>query len=256
MFDFAIGSTDPADHAAALAWIVRESGTFFDVDVPRLDDPHTADPQPGIALVKDPGTPDSTLEVAPAGPRGRCRRRGSTSCTTSTSSPSPTCPIRSGRGISLVFPDAGRDRQLQFPFGGEGFTAGTRQLARARAVPPRAGSLRGAHRRPHRPRLTIGLPPGDVQRFRLSSSMTHDDLDLFGFWRLLPPRSGCRRGRGSRRGRVALDLHALRRSHARARRPATPRGPRPTVLHATRPRARRIPCSQARSTCTGRAPSS
>ena len=34
--------------------------------------------------------------------------------------------------------------------------------------------------------ITISLPPGDVQRFRLASSLQPDDLDLFGPWRSLP----------------------------------------------------------------------
>jgi hypothetical protein len=186
-FDFAIGSTDPADHAAALTWIVRESGTWFDVDVPRLDDPFTRDPQPGIALVKDPGTPDSTLKTLPL-PAGEMPAPGQYVAHDVDELALPYLPDPLGRGISLVFPDAGRDRQLQFPFGGEGFTArygGTwPALEPFRLVLAPAdelgGDLTGRT-------LTIGLPPGDIQRFRLSSSMGREDLELFGFWRLLPP---------------------------------------------------------------------
>ena len=53
----AIGSTDPADHQQLLAVALREAGTLFDVDVPRLDDPSERDPQPGIDLVADPTVP-------------------------------------------------------------------------------------------------------------------------------------------------------------------------------------------------------
>ncbi|NIR35677.1 MAG: hypothetical protein GWN07_06660, partial [Actinobacteria bacterium] len=49
-FDDAIGTSDPARHRTALAIAIREAGTFFDIDVPRLDDPNQRDPQPGIAL--------------------------------------------------------------------------------------------------------------------------------------------------------------------------------------------------------------
>jgi hypothetical protein len=185
-FDFAIGSTDPADHAAAVAWIVRESGTLFDVDVPRLDDPHTRDPQPGIALVKDPGTPDSTLATLPL-PTGEMPAPGQYIVHDVDELALPYLPDSLGRGVSLVFPDAGRDRQLQFPFGGEGFTA--RYGGTWPALEPfrlvlhssddLTGDLTGRT-------LSIGLPPGDVQRFRLSSSTGRNDLDVFGFWRLLP----------------------------------------------------------------------
>jgi hypothetical protein len=186
-FDFAIGSTDPDDHATALAWIVRESGTWFDVDVPRLDDPQTRDPQPGIALVKDPGTPDSTLKTLPL-PTGEMPAPGQYVVHDVDELTLPYLPDPLGRGISLVFPDAGRDRQLQFPFGGEGFTArypGTwPALEPFRLVLAPSTELDGdlTDRT-----LTIGLPAGDVQRFRLSSSLDREDLELFGFWRLLPP---------------------------------------------------------------------
>ncbi len=59
-FDEAIGSNDPADHAKLLAVALRESGTLFDVDVPRLNDPSQRDPQLGIDLVADPTVPPST----------------------------------------------------------------------------------------------------------------------------------------------------------------------------------------------------
>ena len=35
--------------------------------------------------------------------------------------------------------------------------------------------------------LVVGLPPGDVQRFRLASSLDPSDLTDFGLWRILPP---------------------------------------------------------------------
>jgi hypothetical protein len=35
--------------------------------------------------------------------------------------------------------------------------------------------------------ITITMPPGDVQRFRLASSLPRESLDLFGPWRTLPP---------------------------------------------------------------------
>lgn len=235
-FDFAIGSTDPEDHAAALAWIVRESGTWFDVEVHRLDDPHTRDPQPGIALVKDPGTPDSTLKELPLDP-GEMPAPGQYVIHDVDELSLPYLPDPVGRGIALVFPDAGRDRQLQFPFGGEGFTARyggdwpALEPFRLVLTPSEelGGDLTGRV-------LSIGLPPGDTQRFRLSSSLDRKDLDLFGLWRLLPPsfRSVDEVAEAAADGwlwaftpfdEVTL-VHAV---------PRPLEAPRPTQLRATRP---------------------
>ena len=185
-FDAAIGSTDPADHKRLLAIAVREAGTLFDVDVPRLDDPNVRDPQPGIALVADPGVPPSTLKELPL-PAGDPPTPGQYIVHDTDEIRVPYLPDPVADGISLVFPDAGRDRQLVFPFGVEGFTARyggnwpERRPFRLvlESSPDLNGDLRSRA-------LHIGLPPGDVQRFRLSSSLRPQDLDLFGFWRSLP----------------------------------------------------------------------
>jgi hypothetical protein len=99
----------------------------------------------------------------------------------------PYLPDVLARGISLVFPDAGRDRQIAFPFGVEGFTA--RYEADWPEKKPFRLVLSGSEQLDGRLAgtvLDIGLPAGDVQRFRLSSSVGRDDLDLFGIWRSLP----------------------------------------------------------------------
>ena len=185
-FDKAIGSTDPADHKKLLAIAVREAGTLFDVNVPRLDDPNVRDPQPGVALVADPGVPPSTFKTLPL-PAGEPPAPGQYVVHDVDQIRVPYLPDPLARGISLVFPDAGRDRQLIFPFGTEGFTArygGTWPERTAfRLVLEGTTDLRGeltGHA------LHIGLPAGDVQRFRLSSSLRREDLDLLGFWRSLP----------------------------------------------------------------------
>jgi len=185
-FDNAIGSTDPDDHHKLLAVAVRESGTLFDVDISRLDDPNVRDPQPGIDLVADPGVPPSTLKTLPL-PPGEPPAPGQYVIHDVNELRVPYLPDPLADGISLVFPDAGRDRQLLFPFGTEGFTAafGGRWPERRafRLVLEDSPDLRGelAGRTLH-----MGLPPGDVQRFRLSSSLRREDLDLLGFWRSLP----------------------------------------------------------------------
>lgn len=186
MFDDAIGSTDPADHRRLLAVAVREAGTWFDIDVPRLDDPTTRDPQPGIALVHDPGVPASTLRSLPL-PPGEPPTPGQYVVHDVDQPRVPYLPDPLARGISMVFPDAGRDRQLLFPFGVEGFTAryGGRWPERVpfRLVLEGADDLVG---RVDGTAIHLGLPPGDVQRLRLSSALARDELDLFGVWRSLP----------------------------------------------------------------------
>ena len=185
-FDAAIGSTDPVLHRQALAVALREAGTFFDVDVPRLDDPTERDPQPGIALAYDPEVPPSTMKTLPL-PPGEAPAPGQYVIHDVDQLALPYLPDVVAGGISLVFPEAGRDRHIFFPFGTEGFTArysgdwperlpfrlvlrGSQELT---------GALAGTT-------LEIGLPPGDVQRFRLASSLDRSDLDLFGLWRSLP----------------------------------------------------------------------
>jgi hypothetical protein len=186
-FDLAIGSTDPADHLAMLAVALRESGTLFDVDVPRLDDPSQRDPQPGIALVADPTVPASTLKTLPL-PPGEAPAPGQYVAHDTEALVLPYLPDVLARGISLVFPEAGRDRIIAFPFGTEGFTA--RYPGRWPERRPFRFVLKGAdvlsgELEGHV--LRVALPAGDVQRFRLASSLRRADLDLFGLWRSLPP---------------------------------------------------------------------
>ncbi|CAN5916265.1 hypothetical protein BH23ACT10_BH23ACT10_08340 [soil metagenome] len=186
MFDDAIGSGDPDDHRRLLGVAVREAGTWFDVDVPRLDDPTVRDPQPRIALVNDPGVPASTLKSLPLEP-GEPPTPGQYVVHDVDEPRVPYLPDPLARGISMVFPDAGRDRQLLFPFGVEGFTAtygGDWPERRPfRLVLEGADDLTG---RVEGSAIHLGLPPGDVQRLRLSSSLARASLDLFGVWRSLP----------------------------------------------------------------------
>ncbi|MEZ5089166.1 MAG: hypothetical protein R2719_05230 [Micropruina sp.] len=56
-FDAAIGSSDAAAVNLWLHAAIRESGTLFDLDLPRLDDPSIRDPQDGVELVHGPGRP-------------------------------------------------------------------------------------------------------------------------------------------------------------------------------------------------------
>jgi hypothetical protein len=185
-FDVAIGSTNANRHKTMLAVALREAGTLFDVDVPRLDDPHTRDPQPGIDLASEPGVPPSEQKTLPL-PAGEPPTPGQYVIHDVDELAIPYLPDVAARGISLVFPEAGRDRIIPFPFGTEGFTAAYRgQWPVTRPFRLRLhgsdileGRLTGGE-------LRIGLPPGDTQRFRLASSLDKADLDLFGLWRILP----------------------------------------------------------------------
>jgi hypothetical protein len=185
-FDAAVGSTDPDDHARLLAVALRESGTFFDLDVPRLDDPDVRDPQPGIELAVDSTVPHADPKTLPLA-TGDVPAPGQYVVHDTDALVLPYLPDVPARGISLVFPEAGRDRTIPFPFGSEGFTArygGTWPERRPfRLVLEGAATLSG---RLQKDVLHVALPPGDVQRFRLASSFDRDDLDLFGLWRILP----------------------------------------------------------------------
>ena len=185
-FDTAIGSTNANRHKVMLAVALRESGTLFDMAVPRLDDPNVSDPQPGIELVSEPGVPESERKTLPL-EAGDPPAPGQYVIHDVDELAIPYLPDVAARGISLVFPEAGRDRKILFPFGTEGFTAAYRG---SWPVPrPFRLELEGSDILEGRlvgGELRIGLPPGDIQRFRLSSSLARADLDLFGLWRILP----------------------------------------------------------------------
>ncbi|MDH3261833.1 MAG: hypothetical protein OEM84_12800 [Acidimicrobiia bacterium] len=186
-FDRAIGSKNQSRHDAMLAVAVREAGTWFDMDVPRLDDPNVRDLQPGIALENDPGVPGSALKQLPLAP-GEAPAAGQYVVHNVDEPVVPYLADLAARGISVVFPEAGLDRFILFPFGVEGFTATYRgrwpERRPFRLVLEGAGELGG---RLQGTALRIALPPGDVQRFRLASSLDANDLDRFGLWRILPP---------------------------------------------------------------------
>lgn len=185
-FDTAIGSTDPNRHQSMLAVALREAGTLFDVDIPRLDNPQLREPQEGIALASESSVPLSERKTLPL-TAGEPPAPGQYVIHDTDELAIPYLPDVVARGISLVFPEAGRDRNIVFPFGTEGFTA----RYRGQWPVPRSfrlelvgsdvleGRLVGGE-------LRVGLPPGDTQRFRLASSMEREDLDLFGLWLILP----------------------------------------------------------------------
>lgn len=212
-FDGAVGSGDAAKTTRALAAILRENGTFFDVDVADLATPGARVPQPGVALLSQALEPDGSQPVP--SPENGLRLLALGEGEPPDADPAiaalrlrpgeapapgqyvvhdvdelvlPYLPDPMAEGVSFVFPEAGAGRSIRFPFGTEGFTA-----AYAGDWPedgPFLLRLEGAEELDSAVtdrRIRFLLPPGDVQRARLSSSLVRDRLDWMGVWRSLPP---------------------------------------------------------------------
>ena len=195
MFDEAIGSTDPDDHQRLLGIALRENGSFLDLDVADLGDPPNRITQPGIRLETQPGPQHAdpiTLPLLPPGADPEPGRSdhlppGQYVVHDTEELALPYLPDPPARGVSFVFEEAGLDRAIPFPFGTEGFTA--RYPGDWPEVQPFRLVLDGAEQLSGRVDgrvIAISLPPGDVQRFRLSSSLDRGELALFGPWRSLP----------------------------------------------------------------------
>ena len=258
-FDEAIGSTDPADHAKLLAVALREAGTLFDVDVPRLDDPSQRDPAAGDRA-SSPTRPCRRRpeDAAAADGRGagagpvRRPRHGRAR---------PSLPARRPRPRDLARLPGGRPRpDHRLPVRNRGLHRPLpRGLARAPAVPARArrsGRALGRARR-----STCCASPSPPATSSASASRRRSiaaDLDLFGPWRSLPRGHPLeRRRRRGRGGRLAVGAHPVRGGHARPRRAAPARGAASDGdgRACARRGLDRRRTSSAPSTSTGRAPS-
>ena len=185
-FDPGIGTTE-TDAARLLGWAITEDGSFLDLDRADLDSPGDRIPQPGVMLAHDAATPQAELKSLPLAP-GEAPAPGQYVVHDVDDLTIPYLPDPLARGVAFVFPEAGRDRTLAFPFGGEGFTAryggDWPGVAPYRLVLTHADEL-GAEVADRT--VEFRLPPGDVQRARLSSSLRRRDLDLLGPWRSLAP---------------------------------------------------------------------
>ena len=186
LFDQAIGSGDPAAQQRMLGWALTEDGTFADVDRADVDDPPNRIPQPGIELVHNGTLPEApkTLPLA----RGEAPVAGQYVVHDVDELALPYLPDPLAAGVSVVFAEAGRDRTIAFPYGTEGFTAaypGEWPVVEPyRLVLGDAAELTG---NVTGRTLSFGLPAGDLQTFRLASSLRRSELDLFGPWRSMPP---------------------------------------------------------------------
>lgn len=194
MFDEAIGSADPADQQRLLGVALLENGSFLDLDIADVHNPPARLAQPGVRLETQPGTPQAepvTLPLLgpddpPAPGKSDHLPPGQYVVHDTPDLILPYLPDPLARGLSFVFEEAGLDRALPFPFGTEGMTA-TYHGAWPEIQPFRlvlgGGELSG---KVSGRAIGISLPPADVQRFRLASSLQRHDLDLFGPWRSLP----------------------------------------------------------------------
>ncbi|MEO8122605.1 MAG: hypothetical protein ABI633_00995 [Burkholderiales bacterium] len=186
MFDLAIGATSESSHTQMLGWALRENGTFQDLDRADIDDPPNRILQPNVDIVHV-GTPTTALKTLPLDV-GEAPAPGQTVVQDVEELGLPYLPDPMARGLSIMFTEAGQDRALPFPFGAEGFTAaygGTwPEIEPFRLVLTGSAELDGSVEGRV---VTIALPPGDIQTFRLGSSLPRDQLGLMGAWRSLPP---------------------------------------------------------------------
>lgn len=194
-FDAAIGSADAGVRALWLHAAIRESGTLFDQELPRLDDPSIRDPQDGVELVHGPGAYPAELRTLPL-PAGEAPGPGQYVVHDTDLVHTPYLPDVLARGLGFVFPDAGKEFTIVPPFGVEGFTA-RYPGALATADTPSAWPSTDGYRlvldgaadltgrvEPHL--ITLSLPRGTALRTRVSSTLTPDDLGVLGPWLQLP----------------------------------------------------------------------
>ena len=188
MFDTGIGAaaSEKADADKMLAWALVEDGSFLDRKRADLDDPTVRVNQPGMKLV-DPPVPQTELKKLPLA-AGEPPAPGQYVIHDTEDLTIPYLPDPLARGVSFVFPEAGRDRPvpLPFPFGGEGFTV--TYGGSWPGVEPYRLVLAGADELGGRVDgrvVAIRLPAGDVQKFALSSTIPKDQLDTLGPWRTL-----------------------------------------------------------------------
>ncbi len=191
-----------------LAWALRESGTLFDQSVPSLADPDGSPlPQPGVRLLPEPegddhfnpSDPAQPLKVLPPGEPGidpalvlrpgDAPAPGQYVVHDTQELALPYLPDPLAVGASLAFTQAGADRTIAFPYASEGITA--RYAGRWPDVQPflltlGAGEQLGASIDGRR--IDVSLPPGDVQTFRLSSSIPKERLPWMGVWSSLDDR--------------------------------------------------------------------
>ena len=187
MFDEAIGSPNPGDHQRLLGIALLENGSFLDLDRADIDQPPQRKLQPGVRLETQSGTPHADPVTLPLPNPGDPLPPGQYVVHDTPELTLPYLPDPLARGVSFVFQEAGVDRTIPWLFGTEGFTA--RYSGDWPEIEPFRLALVGAEQLFGKVAgrvITVALPPGDVQRFRLASSLDRAELRLFGLWRSLP----------------------------------------------------------------------
>uniref|UniRef100_UPI002B265F50 hypothetical protein n=1 Tax=Nocardioides sp. TaxID=35761 RepID=UPI002B265F50 len=184
MLDAAVGTSSSAAKQKMLTWSLAEEGSLLDVERPDLDVPGGRLPQDGVSLAaNDLTVVPASLPLAPgeAPPTGQYVVHDTDRVTT------PYLPDPLAAGISLVFPEAVEGIGLTGHDATEGFTTeygGTWPKVQPIRLDLVGRQVLDAERKART--LTVGLPAGDLQRFRLSSSLRAEDLDLLAVWRKLP----------------------------------------------------------------------
>lgn len=188
-FDAAMSpGADPAERRRAILVARREAGSFLDTSVPSADDAGGETTLPWVRLV-DPPDAEGPLPAIETLERGDPLAPGQYVIHDTDETVLPYLPDPMVRGLSMVFPDAGRDRPLRPPISIEGTTADYVDLGRWPEVAPYR--IRFAAGRPLAAEvdgrtIEVSLPPADILRVRLSSAIDRAKLDLFGFWASLP----------------------------------------------------------------------
>ncbi len=202
VFDAGIDEGTAAARLRMLAWALRESGSFYDQSVPSATDPNgAAVPQQGVHLLPEPvggdhfnpsdpnrplkvlppatGTPDElVLHPGDAPAPGQYVVHGTPDLRL------PYLPDPLALGVSLAFTEAGAGRHVRFPWGAEQVTArypGAWPEREPFLLTLGSGPQLGAEIDGRG--IDLRLPPGDVQAFRLASSIPKERLDWLGVWR-------------------------------------------------------------------------
>lgn len=187
MFDAAFGAASPDDVRTALALALRESGTFLDSTVADLASPGVRVQQPGIAFHTSPTAEVPSAATPDEHTRGEALTPGQYVAHDVDDLVVPYLPDPLTTGLSMVFPDAGRDHRLAGLFAIEGVTlpyGGTWPERPPVRLVLESGEELAA--RVEGDVARVQVPPGEQLRLRISSALDRSSLDLLGLWRSLP----------------------------------------------------------------------
>jgi hypothetical protein len=194
-FDAAIGTGDAAEVARLYRLALVEEGTFLYQQAPNPLDPDAPLDQPGIALVSRPGADPASAKHFGAPDddqkyeRGDELGEGQYVIHDTDELRLPYLPDPFATGVTLVFVDAGPPHRLPQP-----------RVLQSVTIPypgawPDLKPLRLVLDRTNDPEVRLGarvegrdvhvtVPRGESVRVWLSSSLSRDDLDRFGMWRI------------------------------------------------------------------------